>query len=123
MAARLAPPGPVPGLVAESGPVSGSGDDALLLALVTALARVERALLGPDAGLMQGPSETTLRRLRATEPSLADRAIALIAERAAERLDAPSRRPPAGSPPSQDQTAGRQASAATAPSRPGDHEA
>ncbi|WP_187371433.1 FHA domain-containing protein [Methylobacterium oryzihabitans] len=102
VAARLAPPGPVPI------PVPASGDEALLLALVAALARIERALLGPDVGLMQGPAETVLRRLRATEPGLADRAIALIAERAAERIDAPS----------EDPMVSRQA--ATAPSRPGD---
>ncbi len=65
---------------------------------------------------MQGPAETVLRRLRATEPGLADRAIGLIAERAAERLDAPARLPAS----SHDQSAGRQASGTTAPSRPGD---
>ena len=97
------------------------GDDALVLALVTALARIERALLGPETGLMQGPPETMLRRLRATEPALAQRAITLIAERAAERIEVPSRAP---SPDAlQDRTAGPQACADTAPPRPGDHDA
>ncbi|GJD50492.1 hypothetical protein OPKNFCMD_3235 [Methylobacterium crusticola] len=116
----LEPPRPVTARLAPPGPVHG--DEALLLALVTALARIERALLGPDVGLMQGPAETVLHRLRATELGLANRAIVLIAERAAERIDALSQRPAPAAFPSHDQTSGQQAAGARALSLPGDEE-